>query len=191
MEITVRDAVTVVHGMLFGAVLLLGFTGAAIALFATSSPRNPWLTSPRQHRALTVYLSVMAALAWTAVLLGAYAVYPWYRAVPPAGTADLAGFPQHLLLSNPLTAGWHEIGMEWKEHIAWFAPLALTAVAFIQGRYGARLHAMRPLRSAVLGLIALGFVSASVAGFFGAMLNKNAPVRGGPTLVIMHGASHD
>ena len=35
---------------------------------------------------------VMAVLAWLAVLTGAYIIYPWYRAVPPAGTADLAGF---------------------------------------------------------------------------------------------------
>lgn len=94
-------------------------------------------------------------------------------------------------MTGPLTSGWHDLGMEWKEHIAWFAPIALTAVAFIHGRYGARLHALRPLRSAVLGLLALAFVAASVAGFFGAMLNKNAAVRGGPTLVIMHGDSRD
>jgi len=190
MEITVRDAVTVVHGMFFGAALLLAFTGAAVALCATSSSRNPWLATPPQRRALNVYLGVMAALAWTAVLLGAYAVYPWYRAIPPAGTVDLSAFPQRLLMSNPLTTGWHDIGMEWKEHVAWFAPIGLTAVAFIHARYGARLHAMRSLRNAVLGLIVLAFASASVAGFFGAMLNKHAPVRGGATLVLMHGESH-
>lgn len=191
MEITVRDAITVVHGMFFGGVLLLAFTGAAVALRATSSHRNPWAATPSQFRALTLYLCVMAALAWAAVLLGAYAVYPWYRAVAPAGTVNLAPFPQRLLLSSPHTAGWHEIGMEWKEHIAWFAPIALTAVAYIQGRYGARLHAMRRLRNATLGLVALAFASACVAGFFGAMLNKNAAVRGGHTLVLMHAGSDD
>jgi hypothetical protein len=190
MEISLRDAITVVHGMFFGTVLLLAFSGAAVGLFVTSAPRNPWATAPGQRHALTVYLGRMAALAWMAVLLGAYGVYPWYRATPPAGIVDLSGFPQRLLLSNPLTADWHEIGMEWKEHIAWFAPIALTAVAFIHARYGSCLHAMKALRSALFGLIALAFVSASVAGFFGAMLNKHAPVRGGPTLVLIQGRSH-
>ena len=190
MEITVRDAVAVVHGMVFGAALLLAFTGAAVAVCASASSQNPWSATPAQRHLLTTYLGVMALLAWSTVLLGAYAVYPWYRAVPPPGTVDLSAFPQRLLMSNPRTTGWHDIGMEWKEHVAWFAPIGLTAVAFIHARYAARLHAMRPLRNAVLGLLALAFVSASVAGFFGAMLNKHAPVRGGPTLVLMHGEPH-
>jgi len=62
-------------------------------------------------------------------------IYPWYRAVPPAGAA-LAGYPQRLLMSNPATSGWHDIGMEWKEHIAWLAPISLTACAYVFWRYG-------------------------------------------------------
>jgi hypothetical protein len=63
-------------------------------------------------------------------------------------------------------------------------------VAYIFARYGAFLHALKPLRSAAFGLVALAFVSACVAGFFGAILNKHAPVRGGATIVLMHARSH-
>lgn len=189
MEITVHDAVTAVHGMFFGALLLLGFTGALAMLHATSMSGSSAPPTIRQRRMLAVYLGVMATLAWATVLIGAYAVYPWYRAVPAAGMLALGGYPQRLLLSSPLTSGWHEIGMEWKEHIAWFAPISLTAAAALVARYGAHLHAMQSLRRTVLGLILLAFSCACVAGFFGAMLNKYAPVRGGPTLVLMREAA--
>lgn len=183
MEITFRDAMTVLHGMLFGGALLLAFSGAASSLRQlTDSPSSG---APNAH-ALTIYLRVMAALAWITVLLGAYVVYPWYRGVPPVGTHDLAGYPQHLLLANPMTAGWHELGMEWKEHIAWFAPISLTAAAALVGRYGAQLREVRALRQAAWGLLVAGFACAVIAGGFGAMLNKYAPVRGGGEVVLVH-----
>jgi len=188
MEITVRDAITVVHGMLFGGLLLLCFSGAAVSLRQLGGASASLI--PPAPRALARYLWVMAALAWVAVLLGAYAVYPWYRALPPAGTHDLAGYPQRLLLSSPRTAGWHELGMEWKEHIAWFAPMALTSAAALVSRYGASLRRLPALRQAVWGLLVVGFACACVAGFFGAMLNKYAPVHGGSELVLMHDATH-
>jgi len=190
MEITVRDAVTVVHGMFFGALLLLAVSAAAMGLYATSAPTSRWTLSPTQHRLLSIYLAFVALLAWITVLLGAYAVYPWYRAHPPAGVTDLSGYPQRLLMSSPSTTGWHDIGMEWKEHVAWFAPISLTGVAFLFARFGNHLHALQSLRRAVFSLIALAFLSACVAGFFGAMLNKYAPVRGGSTIVLRHAQSH-
>src|SRR5665213_429450 len=191
MEITIRDAVTVVHGMFFGALLLLTFTGAAMALHAVSAREGRWEITPAQQRKLSLYIGLMALLAWLTVLLGAYVVYPWYRAHPPAGLTDLSNYPQRLLISSPATLQWHDIGMEWKEHIAWFAPISLTAAAYLVARYGAHLHELRPVRRALIGLVALAFVSAGVAGFFGAMLNKYAPVRGGARIVLMHGHSHD
>jgi hypothetical protein len=191
MEISLRDAVTVIHGMLFGALLLLMFTGAAMGLYASSSPGNRWTPGVHQHRFFSIYLAVMALFAWLTVLVGAYAVYPWYRAHAPVGLTDLSGYPQRLLMSSPTTTGWHDIGMEWKEHIAWFSPISLTAVAYLVARYGRHLHAMQSVRRAVVGLLALAFISAGVAGFFGAMLNKYAPVRGGARIVLMHGESHD
>lgn len=38
-------------------------------------------------------------------------------------------FPQRLLMSSPATIGWHSLGMEWKEHVAWFAPISITNLA--------------------------------------------------------------
>jgi hypothetical protein len=192
MEITFRDAVTVMHGMAFGGLLLLSFSGAGIALYAISA--GNWTPAAREDRFLGWYFSAMAALAWITVFAGAYLVYPWYRARPPAGTpnlpGDLSGYPQRLLMSNPATTGWHDIGMEWKEHLAWFAPLCLTAVAYIFLRYGAQLRRYRDMRNAVIGLVALAFFAAATAGFFGAMLNKNAPVRGGANIILMR-TSHE
>jgi hypothetical protein len=190
MEITLHDAMTVLHGMFFGALLLLALAGVALVLYATATPTNPWRLTPAQNRMLTSYVTLTACLAWATVLIGAYLIYPWYRARPPAGVIDLSGYPQRLLMSSASTTGWHDLGMEWKEHIAWFAPLSLTTVAFLFARYGTRLHALASLRRAVFALVALAFVSASVAGFFGAMLNKYAPVRGGPNIVLMHGDAH-
>jgi len=190
MEITFRDAATVVHGMFFGALLLLAFTGAGVGLYAISAPQGRWVPTAAQHKWFARYVAGMALLAWLAVLLGAYAVYPWYRAHPPAGVTDLSGFPQRLLMASPTTTGWHDIGMEWKEHVAWFAPISLTTAAYLVWRYGMHLHALRSVRRALLCLIVLAFAAAGVAGFFGAMLNKYAPVRGGANIVLMHGDSH-
>ena len=87
--------------------------------------------------------AAMAVLAWAAVLAGAYVIYPWYRAIAPVGTTDLAGYPQRLLMSDPTTTGWHDIGMEWKEHIAWFAPITLTALTYLFVKYGPQLPRFR------------------------------------------------
>ena len=35
------------------------------------------------------------------------------------------------------------------------------------------------------------FFAAATAGFFGAMLNKNAPVRGGVNIILMRSVGHD
>jgi phosphoglycerol transferase MdoB-like AlkP superfamily enzyme len=185
MEMSFRDAVTAIHGMGFGALLLLGFSGAFVALYVTSGAKGAWTPSRRERVLLGGYVSVMAAIAWAAVLMGAYVIYPWYRAKPPAGAADLAAYPQRYLMSNPAMSGWHDLGMEWKEHIAWLAPIGLTAAAFIIWRYGERLRELKGLRNAALALLVLAFAAAGVAGFFGAMLNKFAPVRGGADLVLM------
>jgi hypothetical protein len=126
-------------------------------------------------------------LAWGSVLIGAYVVYPWYRAVPPQGTFDLSMFPQRLLMSSPTSVGWHSLGMEWKEHVAWFAPISITTVAFVFIKYGRDLGNHRQLRSAVLCFAAASFIAAAVAGFFGAMITKDAPVHGGQTIRLSTG----
>jgi len=191
MEITFRDAVTVIHGIGFGALLLLAFSGAAAALYALSTSSTPWRPSGSDLILLRAYFWGMALLAWLAVLIGAYVVYPWYRAHPPAGAVDLSGFPKALLMSTPATSQWHDIGMEWKEHLAWFSPISLTAVAWLMGRYATALKDMKSVRNVLVGLLALGFFATAVPGFFGAMLNKYAPVRGGANIVLMRGEAHD
>jgi hypothetical protein len=119
------------------------------------------------------------------VLSGTYLIYPWYRAHAPPGAADLTQYPRQLLRSDPRTAGWHELGMEWKEHVAWFAPMAVTMAAVVLGRYGPTLAGRRELRMSVLAFAAAAFLATSVAGVFGALLNKYAPVRGGPEIVLL------
>ena len=191
MEITARGLWTLLHGMGFGALYLLACSGALVELyrFTSSSPASPSTPAPTsaQVRFLKVYLVAMVVLAWTAVLTGAYVIYPWYRAAVPPGTVDLSEFPQHLLMSSPSTIGWHSLGMEWKEHVAWFAPISISMAAFVFIRYGRDLGNHKQLRSAVLGFVAASFLAAGIAGFFGAMIDKYAPVQGGQTIQLMHG----
>jgi hypothetical protein len=187
MEITTRSLWTLIHGMGFGALYLMACSGALVELCRRYVPRSAAPVGPGDERFLTVYLSLMAVLAWLAVLTGAYVIYPWYRATPPIGTANLAAFPQALLLSSPSTARWHSLGMEWKEHVAWFAPISITMAAAIFARYGRAIRHHPQLRNAILGFVVVSFAAAGIAGVFGAMLNKNAPVEGGPTLHLSSG----
>jgi hypothetical protein len=185
MELSFRDLVTVVHGMGFGALFMLAFSGAIGVIYATAVGGAQWPSSIRHNRMFRFYLISMAALAWLTVLSGSYIVYPWYRANPPAGMTDLSAYPQRLLLSSPLTAGWHDYGMEWKEHIAWFTPIAMTMVAYVFIKYGPQLALHRHMRNAVLGFTAAAFLATGVAGAFGAFLNKYAPVGGGAEIVLL------
>jgi hypothetical protein len=187
MEITTRSLWTLIHGMGFGALYLLACSGALVELFRRYSPRALAAITARDEAFLRIYLVAMAVLAWLAVLTGAYVIYPWYRAVAPPGTANLAAFPQRLLQSNPSTAVWHSIGMEWKEHVAWLAPISITMAAAVFVKYGRDLRSHPQLRAAVLCFTLVSFLAAGIAGVFGAMLDKNAPVQGGGTIHVMHG----
>ena len=191
MEISFRDLMTVLHGMGFGALFMLAFSGAIAELYRMSAPGAPAQASAREQSLLNLYLGAMVILAWAAVISGAYLVYPWYRAVPPAGTADLAEYPKFLLTSSPHTSGWHSLGMEWKEHVAWLAPIAITMVAYVFAKYGPAITRHRQMRSAVLAFAVVAFVATGVAGAFGAFLNKYAPVRGGATITIMNISEHE
>ena len=184
MEITARGFWTLLHGMGFGALYLLACSGALVELYRFTTSRAPSEFTAGQERFLKYYLITMVVLAWATVLTGAYVIYPWYRAVPAPGTVDLSMFPQRLLMSSPATIGWHSLGMEWKEHVAWFAPISITMVAFVFIKYGRDLGNHRQLRAAVLCFTAASFVAAGIAGFFGAMITKEAPVRGGQTIQL-------
>ena len=183
MAITMRGLWTLIHGLGFGGLYLLAGSGALVELYRCTVSGRPEATGG-EERFLKFYLLAMVALAWLAVLSGTYAVYPWYRAAAPAGASSLAAYPQRLLMSSPSTSGWHSLGMEWKEHVAWFTPISITMVASVFLRYGRELKNHPGLRSAVLWFTMASFVSAGIAGFFGAMLNKYAPVQGGSTLHI-------
>ena len=176
MEISTHDLMTVLHGMGFGALFMLAFSGALAELYRVSGPGAATLVSTREQSLLTFYLAAMVILAWFTVFSGAYIVYPWYRAVPPASVVDLADYPRRLLLSSGKTSEWHNVGMEWKEHVSWLAPIAISMVAYVTMKYGRSITQHRNMRIAVLGFALAAFVATGVAGAFGAFLNKYAPV---------------
>jgi hypothetical protein len=187
MEITVRSLWTLIHGMGFGALYLLACSGGLVELYRFTTKRAPSEPTPGQEHFLRLYLISMVVLAWAAVLTGAYVIYPWYRATPPPGTVILSTFPQHLLMSNLTTVGWHSFGMEWKEYVAWFAPISITMVAFVFIRYGRDLRNHKQLRTALLSFVVASFAAAGIAGFLGAMINKYAPVQGGQAIQLSEG----
>jgi hypothetical protein len=189
MQMSFREFVTALHGMGFGAFFLLTFSGTLFELRRLCASGGAPALNGGARKLLQAYLIGLCVLGWGAVFSGAYLVYPWYRAHPPAGTVDLGEFAQRKLMSSPVTAGWHNFGMEWKEHVAWFAPIAMTMVAFVMIRYGNDLSRHRQVRKAVFGFAAAAFLAAGIAGMFGAMLNKNAPVQGGTTIVISEGGN--
>jgi hypothetical protein len=135
-------------------------------------------------------ISAMAIIAWATVLTGTWIVYPWYRENLSETEVDrYAGCeglqapsescsPRDFLLSNASgdTESWHTFGMEWKEHIAWIAPMLATAAAFITVYYGRSLADSPFLRRLVLWLFAGAFAVAGIAGLFGALITKTAPI---------------
>lgn len=177
MSISIREGWTVLHGMLFGAAFLVAFAGGLAGLY---SLRPEWATvegiKERLFR-LKAGMWGMAAIAWATVISGTFIVYPWYRAAPPEGTTDLTNFPRSLLLANPSTAAWHTFGMEWKEHVGWLAPIAATVVAFAVTYYGPTLAKKVGERRALMVFFVVSFLAATIAGVFGAFINKVAPIR--------------
>ncbi len=185
MELTQHSLMTVLHGLIFGGFFLLAIFGVVAELCRSFWTRQPAMLTDRGHAMERFYLILLVGLGWAAVLSGAYIVYPWYRAIPPAGLSDLSGFPQRLLLSSPTTAGWHSLGMEWKEHVAWMAPIAMTMVAYVLTVYKKRTEQFMRIRATVLSFAVVAFLAAASAGLFGAMLNKVAPVKGGQMIHLM------
>jgi len=177
MEVTGRELWTFIHGMGFGAVFLLAFAGGLAELY---SMRPEWMTSEGMRarvRRMKTGLWIMAITVWLTVITGTFIVYPWYRAAPPEGTADLSAFPRSLLLAEPNTAGWHTFGMEWKEHVGWLAPIAATVVAAIVSYYGPEISRRVGERRAVAIFFIIAFLTAAAAGAFGAFITKAAPVQ--------------
>jgi hypothetical protein len=169
MSFTHHEFWTLIHGMVLGAVFLLGFAGGLEGLWSL----RPHLMTPEgiRGRALRLKIGVtaMAVAAWGTVLTGTWIVYPWYR-------EDVPDSPRSVLLADPATADWHHFGMEWKEHVAWLSPILATTVAFIVLYYGASLIRHERLRRTTLALFVLAFAFAAVAGLFGALITKTAPL---------------
>ena len=180
MELTNRELFTVLHGLVLGTLFLLAFGGGVAGLY---SLRERLLTAEgvqeRMPR-LLIGTWVMAIVAWLTVITGTFIAYPWYRAAPPkpipTDPALLGDFPRYLLLAQEKTAGWHEFGMEWKEHVAWLAPFLATAVAFAVLYYGRQLVRRGDIRTGLLIFFGLAFAAAGIAGLFGAFITKAAPV---------------
>ncbi|MDZ4720879.1 MAG: hypothetical protein SH847_20675 [Roseiflexaceae bacterium] len=175
MELTNREFWGLVHGMGFGALFLLAFAGGLAGLY---SLRPELLTVTGLRERLPRLVSgtwLMAIAAWGTVITGTFIVYPWYRAAAPKG-ADLTAYPRSFLLANPSLAEWHTFGMEWKEHVAWFAPILATVVAYIVLRYGKDLAEMPFLRKVLMVAFVLAFGAAAIAGLMGALITKAAPI---------------
>ncbi len=182
MHITDRELWTLVHGMGFGAAYLLAFAGGLAGLYSLSPKLVTAEGITERVRRLRWGIVIMAVLVWLTVIVGTYVVYPWYRAAPPS-TIDtkvlsdqLKAYPRYGLLASEDTAEFHDFGMEWKEHVAWFAPLLATVVAFAVLRYGKELSQNRTARYMVITLFFLSFAIAGIAGFLGALITKAAPL---------------
>jgi hypothetical protein len=169
MNLTDREFWTLIHGMVLGAFFLLGFAGGLEGLYSL----RPRLLSAEGVRDRTLRLKAgvitMAVAAWGTVLTGTWVVYPWYR-------DDVPDSPRSLLLADPKLEEWHHFGMEWKEHVAWISPILATVVAFIVVYYGTTLIRHDRVRKTALTLFVLAFLFAAVAGLFGALITKAAPL---------------
>jgi hypothetical protein len=185
MQISARALITAVHGLLFGGFFILALFGLVVELIRStySAPHSD--LSERGRSLASLYLWATAILGWAAVFAGVYMVYPWYRAIPPLGTTDFAAFPQHLLLASTATSRWNRLGMEWKEHVAWVAPIATTMAAYVMVNQRSAMKGYRQIRTAILAFALVAFASAGTAALFGAMINKQAPVNGGREIHLM------
>jgi len=170
MELTRREWWNLIHGMGFGALFLLAFAGGVAGLYSL----RPGLLTDAGIRERIIRLKIgfvaMAVAAWGTVITGTWVIYPWYRAKTPDSAKSI-------LISKESTKGWHEFGMEWKEHVAWLSPILATVAAFIVVYFGTGLIKHDRARKIAMTLFLLAFATAAVAGLFGALITKVAPVK--------------
>lgn len=182
MSLTDKELWTLVHGMGFGALYLLAFSGGLAGIYSLRPELVTVEGISDRVRRLRWGTVIMAVLVWLTVLVGTYVVYPTYRAKPPEGidttvqSEELRAYPRYWLLASEETAASHEFGMEWKEHITWIAPFLSTVVAYAVMRFGNELVTNKQARYLVMTLYILSFVIAGVGGFLGALITKAAPV---------------
>jgi hypothetical protein len=173
---TEREWLTALHGMGFGGLFLLTYSGGLEALWGLDATSADNAGSRARLWRLRLGVCGMALLAWLTVLSGLYVVYPWYRAEPPPG-ADLAAFPRAYLLADPMRAAWHTVAADWKAHVGTLCPILSTAVAAVVLRYGPTLGELPQVRLALMALLTAAFSAAAVAGGLGALLTRMAPLR--------------
>ena len=189
MELSNREFWGLIHGLVIGSFFLLAFAGGLAELYGL---RRRWNTDEgitARVKRLTIGYWVMAVAAWATVVTGTWIVYPWYReslaGEDATGCADLklpdpeTCSPRDFLLSNVSgdTESWHTFGMEWKEHIAWIAPMLATSAAIVVAVYRSRLADAPRVRRVAITMFILAFATAAVAGILGALITKVAPVK--------------
>jgi hypothetical protein len=170
MDLTNREILALVHGLLIGGPFLLAFAGALVAV---AGLRADYLTAQGIHdhvKHLRIGVCVMAGMAWVIVLIGLWILLPWYA-------EDTPDSPRSRLLADPGTKQWHEFADVWKTHVAFMAPILATAAAALVVYYGPGLARDRISRNLVLGLVLAAFSVASIAALVGALVTRAAPLR--------------
>jgi uncharacterized BrkB/YihY/UPF0761 family membrane protein len=169
MDLSTREFWALIHGLVLGGGFLLAFAGGLAGLYSLKPELVTEVGIRERTRRLVGGTTAMATIAWVTVITGTWIVYPWYREESPTAAKSV-------LLENPDTSNWHEFGMEWKEHIAWMAPMLATAAAFIVIYYRTDLIRNQTARKVAMGLLVAAFAIAAIAGIFGALITKNASV---------------
>ena len=85
------------------------------------------------------------------------------------------------------TQAWIDKNGGNSKSVKWLELPFPTMAAAIAIKYGRALKLHPQLRSALHVFLVASLVAAGIAGFFGAMLNKNAPVEGGQTVHLVQG----
>ena len=169
MDLSTREFWALIHGLILGGGFLLAFAGGLAGLYSLKPELVTEAGLAERMRRLVAGTTAMAAIAWVTVITGTWIVYPWYR-------EDVPTSPRSVLLESPDTDGWHEWAFEWKEHVAWLAPMLATAAAFIVLYYRADLIKNQTARKVAMGLFIAAFWVAVIAGTLGALVTKNASV---------------
>jgi hypothetical protein len=170
MDLPYREGWALTHGLLIGGPFLFTFAGALVAL---AGLRADYLTVDGINdrvKQLRIGTCVMAAMAWTIVLIGIWVLLPWYSEKTPDS-------PRSRLLADPGTRQWHEFADVWKTHVAFMAPILATTAAALVVYYGPGLARDRTVRNIVLALLLAVFAVAGLAALLGSLVARAAPLR--------------
>jgi hypothetical protein len=173
MELTGREFWTLIHGLILGGGFIIAFAGGLAEFWSL----RPAFVTPEEikqrTRRLIAGTSGMAVIAWATVITGTWVAYPWYR---EDRYTEVTDSPRALLLDNPDTERWHTFGMEWKEHVAWIAPMLATVAAAIVLYERRDLVRNQPVKRLAMWVFIAAFVTAAIAGVLGALITKKAPI---------------